>query len=67
MYIIHGKSSSFYWIGEEGTEDDEYFILEKLGENAVQGMTDIFQRGNDRMFAVKIGGNIYAQILPTEK
>ena len=67
MYIIHGKSSSFYWIGEEGSEDDEYFILEKLGENAVQGMTDIFQRGNDRMFAVKIGGNIYAQILPTEK
>lgn len=67
MYIIHGKSSSFYWIGDEGTEDDEYFILEKLGENAVQGMTDIFQRGNDRMFAVKIGGNVYAQLLPAEK
>ena len=61
--IIHGTVSDFYWLGDGGSADDEYFIAESLGQNAEQGVSQIFQRGDKRMLVVKIGRNVFAQVL----
>lgn len=62
--IIHGSGSDFYWLGNGGSEDDEYFIEENFGANAEQGVSKIFQRGEKRMLAVKIGQKLYGRLLP---
>ncbi|MGP1496296.1 MAG: hypothetical protein ACTTJG_05805, partial [Treponema sp.] len=62
--VRHGFSDSFYWIGDEGDADDEFYLVEHIGSSLEQGVSVIFEERGHRMLAVKIGKNIYAQILP---
>lgn len=62
--VTQGASDSFYWIGKEGNADDEKFLLENFDKSFEQGVSVILQNKNVRMMAVRIGQNIYGEILP---
>lgn len=62
--VRRGSSAAFYWIGDEGDADDELYLVEHIGSSLEQGVSVIFEERGHRMLAVKIGKNIYAQILP---
>lgn len=62
--VTQGAHRSFYWIGAEGTADDELFILENFDQSVEQGVSVILQHKEKRMLIVKIDSNIYGEILP---
>ena len=62
--VTQGAADSFYWIGKEGNADEEKFLLENFDSSLEQGVSVILQNKNSRMMAVKIGKNIYGEILP---
>ena len=62
--VRHGFSEAFFWIGDEGDADDEGYILKNIDSSLEQGVSVIFEERGHRMLAVKIGNNIYAQIIP---
>ncbi len=62
--VTQGASDSFYWIGNGGNADDEKFLLENFDNSLEQGISVIIQGKKNRMMAVKIGQNIYGEILP---
>ncbi len=62
--VTQGASDSFYWIGSAGNADDEKFLLENFDSSLEQGISVILQSKKSRMLAVKIGQNIYGEILP---
>lgn len=63
--VTQGAASSFYWIGKEGSADDEIFLLQNFDKSMEQGVCDILQNKKNRMLVVKIGTDIYAEILPS--
>ena len=62
--VTQGISDGFYWVGEEGNADDEYYILTHFDSSLEQGVSVLLEGKNSRMLAVKVAGILYAQILP---
>lgn len=63
--VTQGAVRSFYWIGREGNADDEKYLHENLDPELEQGICVILQNKERRMMAVKIGGCVYGEILPS--
>lgn len=63
--VTQGASRSFYWLGKEGTADDELFIMQNFDKSLEQGVSVILQNKEVRMLVVKIGSDIYGEILPS--
>lgn len=61
--VTRGALNSFYWIGQEGTADDEKFLMENFSMSEQQGKSIILQNKDVRMMVVRIGQNIYGEIL----
>lgn len=62
--VTQGTSDSFYWVGDEGSADDEYYIMEYFDMSLPQGLSVILQHNGRRMIAVRIDRNLYVHILP---
>lgn len=61
--VTQGASDTFYWVGDEGNADDEYFVMEQFDMSLPQGISVILQRNGRRMIAVRIDRNLYVHIL----
>ncbi|MDE5899619.1 MAG: hypothetical protein K2H09_10230 [Treponemataceae bacterium] len=64
LSVTRGEADSFYWVGAEGTEDDEQFLLERFGDSVEQGVSVVVESPSARMLAVRIGGSIFCELLP---
>lgn len=62
--VTAGNAKSFYWLGVEGSKDDEDYLLQQMNSDNEQGKSVLVESSRHRMFSVLIGNNIYAYILP---
>lgn len=62
--VTQGASDSFYWVGEAGNADDEYYVMEYFDMSLPQGISAILQHNDKRMIAVRIDKNLYVHIQP---
>jgi hypothetical protein len=62
--VIEGANDGLYWIGAEGTPEDEKKSLEMLNRTPLQGVSILVESGTRRLLAVRAGGKSYVEILP---
>ena len=62
--IYAGKADHFYWVSEEGSEDDEKALLKAANGIKEQGLVSITQSDDKRFSLIKVNGNVFARILP---
>lgn len=62
--VTPGLLDGFYWIGEEGNADDEYHLLSNFDRTLPQGKCVLLEGGRSRMLCVKVGEDVFGQILP---
>ncbi|MCK9169144.1 MAG: tetratricopeptide repeat protein [Treponema sp.] len=62
--VIEGTDSGLYWIGKQGTPEDEKKALEMLNQTSGQGVSLLVESGSERLLAVRVGDKSYVQILP---
>ncbi len=62
--VIEGSAGGLYWIGTEGTGDDEKKVLERLNQTSSQGVSILVDSGAKRLLAVRVGDKSYVEILP---
>ncbi len=65
--VTLGASSKFYWIGQEGSAEDEKLVLENIDSSLEQGISVLIQGKEKRMLAVKIAENLYVQIIQDDE
>ena len=61
--VTLGASSNFYWVGQEGSAEDEKIVLENISPSLNQGVSVLIQGNKNRMLAVKIAEKLYVQII----
>ena len=61
--VTLGASSNFYWVGQEGSAEDEKIVLENISLSLEQGVSILIQGNKNRMLAVKIAEKLYVQII----
>ncbi|MFA6856786.1 MAG: tetratricopeptide repeat protein [Treponema sp.] len=62
--VIEGTNDGLYWIGKEGTPEDEKKALEMLNQTSLQGVSILVESGSKRLLAVRAGDKSYVEILP---
>lgn len=62
--VTPGAFDNFYWIGDEGNADEEFFLLSHYDSTTPQGISVLIHKGERRMYIVRIGEYLYGQILP---
>lgn len=65
LSVTQGANKCFYWIGDEGSADDELYLMQNFDQELDQGVSVILQNKDTRMMAVKIGSEIFGEILPS--
>ena len=63
MNVIKDSVSEVYWIENAGSKDDAEKILKTFNQNEGKSVYIIVENGSKRMFAVKSGLYIFAQIV----
>lgn len=61
--VTQGAQNDFFWVGDEGTGEDELFVLTNFDSRTEQGVCVILQNEEKRILSVKIGNILYNQIL----
>ena len=62
--VAPGAFDNFYWIGEEGTADEEFYLLSHFDSSTDQGVPVLVQKDEKRMYIVRIGEFLFGQIKP---
>ena len=62
--VRKGKKDALYWIGEEGTADDEARAAAALESVSEEGKVTLVESASKRLFAIRIGKSVYAVIVP---
>lgn len=65
--VTKGTSNSFYWLGIEGKVDDEYQVITHIDSSIKEGVPFVVENNQKRIVVVKVGDNIYAQLLPVSQ
>ena len=60
--VSPGAFDNVYWIGEAGSADEEFYLLSQFDSSTEQGIPVLVQKDTKRMFIVRIGENLFAQI-----
>ena len=64
MYpVTQGAQRNFYWVGNNGSAEDELFVTNNFDSRTEQGVTVILQNQEKRILTVKIGNTLYSQVL----
>ena len=64
--VYSGKKSGVYWIGKNGSEEDETRALEALA-NTVQGISVLVESGRRQLLAVRVSNNCYVSIMSEQE
>jgi|WetSurMetagenome_2_1015567.scaffolds.fasta_scaffold50258_2 hypothetical protein len=62
--VREGTTKNFYWIGESGTPENEEKVILEINQTASQGVSIIADTGTVRIFGIRIGTNVFAQLVP---
>jgi hypothetical protein len=62
--VTKGVEDGLYWIGKEGTHEDEKDALAVLNRSSSQGMSVLVQTAKKRILAVRVENKSYLEILP---
>lgn len=67
VLVYAGKLENFYWIEDEGSEEQEKAVYEYIKKGITQGAVDIVQTEDARISVIKVNQNIYCKVLPASE
>lgn len=65
--VIKGDTKNFYWVGRQGTSEDEKAVCDSLVNVSEQGVCVLAVNGDVRLHAVKIADKYYGKIILEEE
>lgn len=64
LKVTSGILEGFFWIGEGGSADDEYFVMANFDSSLAQGISVLLSKDEKRFLCVKIGEELFCEMIP---